>query len=172
MKGLMKKVEEQQQQIEEQQGQVQGLQRALRYVAGGEVVVFKVKRTQLTGAERFVPRHSAWLTRIFSDDRGVDGRTFSLFVETKSDAAPDDYGLFLYLSKGPLPCKVKYTVELEHHNGRAASAVKRSGEYTYETQSAWGDKKFVPKARLASTANNPYVKDGYVTFKCTFEVVA
>ena len=35
-----------------------------------------------------------------------------------------------------------------------------------------GRSQFVPKARLASAANNPFVKDGYVTFTCTVEVVA
>ena len=169
MKGLMKKVEEQQQQIEEQQGQVQGLQRALRYVAGGEVIVIKVKHALLTGAEPFEPRH---LAQIYSEGRVVDDRTFSLFVDTKVDDAPDHYGLYLALNKGPVPCKVRCTFELVHHDGQAASAKKVNAEDTYDKHQAWGWKNLIPKARLASAANNPYVKDGYVTFKCTFEVVA
>ena len=106
-----------------------------------------------------------------SVDRVVDGRTFSVYVDINDASAPNHYGIFLSFDDGPLPCKVKYTFELVHHDGQAASAKVMSDEDTYETHSAWGWKKFVPKARLADAATSPYVKNGYVTFKCTFEVV-
>jgi len=104
---------------------------------------------------------------IYSEKRVVDGRTFRLNVKINTD----HYGVFLSCDKGHLPCTVKYTHELVHHDGQAASAKKMSSEYGYEEHEAWGYPTFVPKARLANAATSPYVKNGYVTFKCTFEVV-
>ena len=132
------------------------------------VIVLSVKHAELTGAEPFVPRFSARSTRLYSEDRVVDGRTFVLDVETKADRAPDHYGLFLELKEGPVSCKIKYTMELVHHDGQATSTVWKSSKVTYGTHTGWGLPEFVPKARLAYAAKNPYVKDGYVTFKCTF----
>ena len=104
---------------------------------------------------------------IYSEKRVVDGRTFRLNVKMNTD----HYGVFLSCDKGPLPCEVKYTHELVHHDGKAASAKVWSSEYTYEAHCSWGCPIFVPKADLANAATSPYVKNGYVTFKCTFEVV-
>jgi len=138
---------------------------------GKEVIVLRVKHAELTGAEPFVPRYSTHPNKIFSEKRVVDGRTFRLMVETNDSRAPDHYGIYFYVDGGPLPCKVKRTLELVHHDGKAASAQVKSGERTYETHSARGYNDFVPKALLADAATSPYVKNGHVTFKCTFEIV-
>ena len=127
---------------------------------GKEVIVIKVKHAELTGAEPFVPRFSARYTRLYSEDRVVDGRTFRLYVETNDGRAPDHYGLYFELGNGPVPCKVTWTFELVHHDGQAASLTKWSSEHTYEAYLGWGWSKFVPKARLADAATSPYVKDG------------
>ena len=139
--------------------------------AGKEVFEIKVKHAALTGAKPFVPWYPNFPTRIYSEERVVDGHTFSVHVDINDDRAPDQYGVYLDLSGGPLPCKVKYTFELVHHDGQAASAQTRSGEYTYKSnKEGWGYKDFMPKARLADAVANPYVDNGYVTFKCTFKV--
>ena len=138
---------------------------------GEEVLEIKVKHAELTGAEPFVPRDPANTRKLYSEKRVVDGRTFCLEINTESSRAPDHYGVFLELTRGPVPCKVKYTIELVHHDGRAASAKKMNHETTYEAHVGRGYTQFVRKARLADAATSPYVKNGYVTFKCTFEVV-
>jgi len=136
---------------------------------GKETIEIKVKHAELTGAEPFVPRYPSLPTRIYSEPRVVDGRTFRLDVDT--NFAPDHYGLFLNFDGGPLPCKIKWAMQLVHHDGQATSAKTWSSEHTYEIYEARGRLDFVPKARLADAATSPYVKNGYVTFKCTFEVV-
>ena len=138
---------------------------------GKETIVMRVKHAELTGAEPFVPRFPANPTKIYSEQRVVDGRMFRLMAQIENkNRAPDHYGVFLWLNDGP-PCKVKNTFELVHHDGRAASAMVLSDEHTYDgTHQSWGY-DFVPKADLADAATSPYVKNGYVTFKCTFEVV-
>jgi len=138
---------------------------------GKEVLVVRVKHAELTGAEPFVPQRPSRPTKVFSENVMVDGRTFSLMVETDDAGVPDHYGVFLSFDKGPLPCKVKYALELVAAGGLAAIAYVKSQEQTYETHIGWGYKDFVTKALLANAANNAYVKNGYVTFKCTFEVV-
>ena len=158
--------------IQRQQGQIAGLQRALNHVTGGEVIVLKVKHTHLTGAEPFVPRYPDDPTYIYSEDRVLDGRRFGLFVETHDARFPDHYGLYLEIFDGPVPFKVKRTMELVHHDGQAASAVTHSEDFTCEIHGPYGVDELVPKADFASAATSPYVKDGYVSFKCTFEIVA
>jgi hypothetical protein len=136
---------------------------------GKETIVMRVKHAELTGAEPFVPRFPAKPNKIYSEKRVVDGRTFRLMID--KDRAPDHYGVYLRLDDGPLPCKVKYTCELVHHDGKAASAQKISDEDTFDDENnCWGY-NIAPKALLADAATSPYVKNGYVTFKCTFEVV-
>ena len=141
-----------------------------------ENLVIRVKHAVLTGAEPFEPEDARSPGRIYSEERVVDRRKFRAFVfrayvDTDDDRAPDHYGFYLSLCGGPLPFKVKRTFELVHHDGQAASAKKMSGECTFETRKARGYKEFVPKALLADAATSPYVKDGYVTFKCYFEIV-
>ena len=71
------------------------------------------------------------------------------------------------------PCKVKIAFELVHHDKQVASAKKMSStsSHTYKDKGVVGYSQFVHKARLADAATSPYVKNGYVTFKCTFEVL-
>ena len=59
-----------------------------------------------------------------------------------------------------------------HHDGQAASAKVWSDEDTFDDeQDVWGYLEFVRKDLLADADDSPYVKDGYVTFKCYFEIV-
>ena len=137
--------------------------KALQEEAAKEVIVLQIKHAELTGADQ--------RTRINSEQRVVDGGTFRVYVETSN---PNYYGVYLQLTNGPLPCKVKIAFELVHHDGQAASAKKMSStsSHTYtEKHGVVGYSQFVPKARLADAATSPYVKDGYVSFKCVFEVV-
>jgi hypothetical protein len=137
--------------------------KALQKEAAKEVIVLQIKHAELTGADR--------RTRINSEQRVVDGRMFRVYVETSN---PNYYGVYLQLTNGPLPSKVKIAFELVHHDGQAASAKKMSStsSHTYtEKHGVVGYSQFVPKARLADAATSPYVKNGYVTFKCTLEVV-
>jgi len=93
-----------------------------------------------------------------------------VFVETAVDSAPRHFGIYLQLTSGPVPCKAKFLFELLHHDGLA---VVKSIEHTYEKHHAFGAPTFVTKAgRLAdAAANNPYVMNGCVTFRCTLVVV-
>jgi len=139
---------------------------------GKEVIVMKIKHAKLTGAEQFVPQNPAQPASIFSEKRVVDGHTFRMMVDTNDSRAPAHYGVFLSIESGPLPCKVECTMKLVHHDGQELSALVSGLEHTYETHLAgWGHHHFVSKACLADAAASPYVKNGYVTFKCSFEVV-
>ena len=135
-----------------------------------EIIVFHVKHDELTGKVPFVPRFPIAPKRLYSENRVVRGYPTSLYVQT-NDARPefkDHYGVCLCVQGG----KVQYTFELVHHDGQRASAIKCSGECTYTADlCAKGYPTFISKARLASPDNNPYVKEGYVTFKCTFKFV-
>ncbi len=103
----------------------------------------------------------------------MQGCTVSIFVETEDEDPRDQdyYGIFLNVYGGPFPCKATCTWELVHHDGDPQSAVTEEDEYTLTEVNASGTSRFFSKARLASRNNNPYVKDGYVTFKCTFKFV-
>jgi hypothetical protein len=145
----------------------------LKLLVGTGEIVLRVSHAELTGREAFVPLYANHPTRIYSEHATVQGHTVSIFVQTKN-AKPDDQdycGLFLDVAGGPFPCKATYTFELVHHDGNPQSAVKDAGEYTFSEAYCWGFCRLISKARLASPVNNPYVKDGYVTFKCTFKIV-
>ena len=131
------------------------------------VIVLRVKHAELTGVEPFVPLSPSRPTRIYSECVVTDGRTFRMSVETKEAHAPDHYGFFLSLCEGPVPCTVKHTFEVVHHDGKMASAMWGYGICTYYTYQGFGKADVIPKARLASAATSPYVDNGYVTFKCT-----
>jgi hypothetical protein len=133
----------------------------------------RVKQAELTGMEPFVAADPSFPTRIYSEKKMLQEHTVSIYVQTK-DVDPicrDYYGLHLDINAGRFPCKVSHTFELVHHNGNPQSAVKEDKENFFTKAEAWGSTRFILKARLASRNNNPYVKDGYVTFKCTFKIV-
>jgi len=126
-----------------------------------QVLVVRVKHAELVGS----PITRSW----YSEKRDVNGLTFSMYVDANDNRFPSHYGVFLQLHNGALPCKVKCSMELMRHDGRAA--LTRSLEYTYEAIVGWGFPSFVSKADLANAATSPYVKNGIVTFRCTIEVV-
>jgi len=135
-----------------------------------ETIVLRVKHAALTGAELFEPEDARLPGRIYSEQRVVDRRKFRVFVEIDEDDE-DQYVIYLELTRGPLPCKIKRTFELVHHDGQVASAKKKSYESIYDDENnCWGC-NIAPKALLADADDSPYVKDGYVTFKCYFEIV-
>jgi hypothetical protein len=161
---VMKKVTEQQLLIESLQDQVMPVE---------EVIVLQVKHDELTGKVPFEPQNPAAPTTLYSEGRHMRGYMAHIFVLTKSDKPEnqDHYGLYLSVRGGPFPRKVSATSELLHHDGNPQSAVKYTRENTYARAESWGNPKFISKALLTSPDNNPYVKDGYVTFKCTFKFV-
>jgi hypothetical protein len=133
----------------------------------------RVKHAVLTGREPFVSRYPNYPARLYSEDKVLHGHKVAMYVQTK-DVDPlcqDYYGLHLDISAGNFPCKATYTLELVHYDGNPQSAVKREEEYTFTKTDCWGYSRFIAKARLASPDNNPYVKDGYVTFKCAVKIV-
>jgi hypothetical protein len=161
---MMKTDSEQQQLVESLKDQV---------MPDSERIVLQVKHDELTGKVPFVPLFPHHPTRLFSQDRVVRGYAMRLFVQTKKDKPEDQdhYGVYLAVEGGPFPCKVNFTFELAHHDRLPASAFTRTDEHSYTESIGWGFPKFIAKARLASPVNNPYVKDGYLTFKCTFKFV-
>ena len=137
-----------------------------------ERIVLRVKYDVLTGKEPIVPRFAHLPSRVYSEDCVVRGYKVRLMLET-NDARPENqngYGLFLYLSDGIFPCKVEYTFEVEHHDGKAASAKKEILVNTYDHATGFGAGSIISKAEIAAP-DSPYVKDGYVTFKVTFKFV-
>jgi hypothetical protein len=160
---MVKRDNEQQQLIESLKDQV---------MPDSERIVLQVKHDELTGKVPFAPRFPSSPTRLYSEDRVVRGYTTRLYVQT-DDPRPDNqdhYGVFLDIHGGPFPCEVQYTFELVHHDGLRTSAVKYTAESWFSV-GGWGKGKFISKACLASPDNNPYVKDGYLTFKCTFKFI-
>jgi hypothetical protein len=139
----------------------------------GYEIVLRVKHAVLTGRKAFVPLHPSHPTRVYSEDKVVHGHRVCVFVGMKDDRPVNQvhYGVHLEVADGFFPCKAICTLELVHHDGNPQSAVKKEGEYTFTEAWCWGSTRFISKARLASPDNNPYVNDGYVTFKCTFKVV-
>ncbi len=139
----------------------------------GYEIVLRVKHAVLTGREPVVPRYPSHPTRVCSEDKVVQGLKVSIYVQTKNinPEDQDHYGVYLEVRNGPFPCKATCIWELVHYDGNPQSAVKDEHEYTFTKFEAWGHPRFISKARLASADNNPYVKDGYVTFKCTVKIV-
>jgi hypothetical protein len=111
-------------------------------------------------------------TRLYADDRMVRGFNVRLFVQTKETRPEhqDYYGVYIEIAGSHFPCRVRSILELVHHDGLAASAVKRSVERACTSDTCWGVSPFIAKVCIASPGNNPYVRDGYVTFKCTFKI--
>ena len=173
----VKRVDDQQQVIDRHQQAIEELRQAHESLKHhvmplNELIVFRVKYDELTGTVPFVPRFVSWPTRLYSERRVVRGYQTRLFVQTNATSPEHgDYGVYLSISGGPFPCKVQYTFELVHHDGNPLSGVKWTRTNKYIVTSNRGHPHFISKVRLASPNNNPYVKDGYVTFKCTFKFV-
>ena len=165
-------IDQQQQLINRQQQLIKSLEDNM--MPDSEVIVFQVKYNELTGKVPCVPRFSDYPSRLYSKEKVVRGYKVRLFVET-NDSDPEDrnyFGVYLSIIGGPFPCKVQCTFEQVHCDGLPASAFKRAAESIYENPAdCWGYGNFISKADLASADNNPYVKDGYVTFKCTFKFI-
>jgi hypothetical protein len=171
----------QQQQInqyyrEKQQKELEELNEAhwrLKQLVGIEEIVLRVKHSELTGREPFVPRYAVHPTSLYSEYNTLQRHGVWINVQTRNEKPEnqDHYGFYLTVVDGPFPCKATFTLELVHHDGNPQSAVKWEEEYTFTEGKARGRARFISKARLASPDNNPYVKDGYVTFRCTFKLV-
>ena len=141
------------------------LKRRNDHVAAGKVLVFEVHHGQLTAASGPDQINA-------EETKTIRGRTFYLGVaKNAASDARDHYGIYLHLKGGHLPCKVKYTMELVHHDDDKKSVHGYSSENTYEKHCGWGQQKFVQKEKLADASKSPYVKDGMVTFRCTVERV-
>ena len=159
---LKEKVEQQEEVIDEQKERIDELQTALDHTAADEVIVLKIEHAQLTS--------KSGPDGIYSDEKMVAGRTFYLDVATKDPDAPDQYGLYIHLKEGAVPCKVKFTLEVVHHDDDEDSEERWNDEYTFEGMGFYGCREFIAKDKL--TKKSPYVKEGVVAFKCTVEVVA
>jgi hypothetical protein len=157
--------DELQQELEELKGRVKGLEY--------EVITLRVRHAPLTGREPLVPLYPTQPTRLYSEEKEVQGHTVCIYADTNNDKPENQnyYGFHLAVLNGPFPCKVTCTWELVHHDGNPLSAEETEDEYTFTEAWCWGYHRFISKARLASPDNNPYVKDGYVTFKCTVKIV-
>jgi hypothetical protein len=138
-----------------------------------ERIVLQVKHDELTGKAPFVPRFPSSSTRLYSEDRVVRGYRVRLYVATSDSRLEyqDHFGVYIELEGGPSPCSVQFAFELVHYDGLQESALNRASEYSFSSSNGRGYATFISKARLASPDNNPYVKDGYLTFKCTFKIV-
>ena len=159
---LLKNAQEQRQVIASLKDQL------LPILSEGESIVFRVKHDVLIGKEPIVPRYMKFPTRLYSEDFEVRGYKAALYVET---AHSTNYGAYLQLSGGPFPCKMVNTFEVVHHDGKAVSAKKNTSTETYiRIQQPMGTYMLISKAAIAAP-DNPYVKDGYVTFKGTFKFV-
>ncbi len=130
----------------------------------GYEIVLRVRHSVLTGREPF---HS---TSVYSEAMTAQGHTVCVLVDMDDPQHREHYGFHLAVLDGPFPCKATYTVDLVHYDGNPLSAVKYEGESTFAEADSRGLALFIHKARLASPYS-PYVKDGYVTFKCAFKIV-
>jgi hypothetical protein len=140
---------------------------------GLQVITLRVKHAVLTGREPFVPQYPSHPTRVYSLVKMVQRHKVSIYVQTKNinPEDQDHYGVLLEVSDGAFPCRAIFAFELVHHDGNPQSAVKDEVESIFAEAGARGFSRFIRKAELASADNNPYVHDGYVTFKCTLKVV-
>jgi hypothetical protein len=137
-----------------------------------EVIIFRVKHAVLTGREPFIPVDPSFPTWIYPEEKVVKGHKLCIVVDTKVKGREDRgyYGIYLSVDDGPVPCQVTWTFELLHHDGNPESAVKEEDEYTFTAVKELCCLDIIYTALLASP-DNPYVKDGYVTFKCTLKIV-
>jgi hypothetical protein len=185
---LLGKAKEQQlinqQSREEQQKELEVLKEAhdelneahgrLKQLVGIDELTLRVKHAVLTGAEPFVPLRPEFPTWIYSEDKVVQGHKLCIYVDVEDENAEDqepDYCVFLQRTNGPVPCKLTWTFKLVHYDGNPESAIADEGENAFDETHRLCCLDTIPKARLASPGNNPYVKDGYVTFKCAFKIV-
>jgi hypothetical protein len=140
------------------------LQPQVRY----EVITLRVKHAVLTGMEPHM------LARLYSEEKVVQGHTVVMYVELPNETVPfqNYYRVCLLVKIGPIPIKITYTFasELMHYDGNPRSAEKKDGEHTFTGVNEPYAVHLINKNRLASPGN-PYIKDGYVTFKCTFKIV-
>jgi hypothetical protein len=111
--------------------------------------------------------------KVTSQSTRVAGCVFTLEV----DFVGDDDQFLIWLCRcggdGPDQCKVKCTAELLHDGDDEGSAEPATTEFTYSL--GWELCNCVlriDKDKVADADDNSNVKDGYVTFKCTVEVVA
>jgi hypothetical protein len=135
-----------------------------------DVITLRVRQEVLLGRRSFMPRNPQYPSRLYSEDKVVEGHTVRIYVETKNDEPGDQehYGVYLSVLEGPFPCKATWTFELVHYDGDPQSSVRSEvDEDTFTEPEASGVTQFIRKTRLAAPDNNPYVKDGYLTFKCT-----
>ena len=104
---------------------------------------------------------------IWSDDKMVGAYKASMCVDKGRVVNGDCCGVYLRLQDGPFPCRVSYTFEAVHWDGKPESACKKDFTYTYDRAEGWGWPDFIPLSKLTAAAS-PYVKDGEVTFITTF----
>jgi len=144
---------------------VDELRLALAQVSAGEVVILKIDLATL--ASPFCP------TNINSGYTVVAGRRFRMYVTTRNSLIPGYYGVSFEMLDGPVPCKVKGTLELLHHDeDKTSEKIISFQESIYNLAiSGFGYPWFVTIDEIAK-ANSPYVKDGTITFKCTINVVS
>jgi hypothetical protein len=166
--GAVRELEEVKQAHDELEEEVEELRGQVGYE-----IVLRVKHAVLTGREPLVSQYPDCPTRLYSEDKVVEGHTVRIYVQTKNINTEDQdhYGVLLEVSDGPFPCKATFAFELVHHDGDPQSTVKWESEDTYTEAYAWGRSRFIHKALLASLFSNPFVKDGYVTLKCTVKIV-
>jgi hypothetical protein len=138
-----------------------------------EDITLCVKQAVLTGTEPFAALDPHIAARVYSEEKVVQGRKVFLYVELQNPLTQNCYCVFLLVKNGPARIKVTYTyiAELVRHDGNPLSAVRNEDDHTFTDFDESCCVNVIPRYRLASSDNNPYVKDGYVTFKCTVKIV-
>ena len=76
-------------------------------------------------------------------------------------------GVFLQLKDGPFPCRVSFTMEVVHWDGKPESACKIEDTIEIGKAIGMGRYEFISLRKLTAAAS-PYVKNGHITFIITF----
>ena len=124
-------------------------------------LVYKVKLTDLVRGGEVVK---------CSDDKMVGAYKSYVHVQKGYADTGDCCGVYLGLKDGPFPCRVYYTIEVVHWDGKIESARKKEYTNMYDAPQGRGPSKFIPLSKLTAAAS-PYVNDGEVTFIITFRIL-
>jgi hypothetical protein len=116
-------------------------------------IVYKVKLSNL-GKVGKVDLYSNFMTAGVYES--------SLQVQKGYQINENGCDLYLHLRNGPFPCRVFFTIEVVHWDGKDESARSEEFTYTYESATSYGWN--IVSLNDLTAAASPYVKDGHITF--------
>ena len=109
--------------------------------------------------------------RMFSDDKICGAHIAYIGLKKGYEDTGNNCGVALFIREGPLPCRISFTIEIVHWDGRPESALERDHNLVWEFAGGLGWPNFISLSELTDANFSPYVYDGHVTFIVTFRIL-